>query len=155
MFKYIGLISIILMNSILHLFRFISGALGLQQLKAGFWFPARDWDPAAALRALNPGHETTWDQWPVTRPWTVSCVERHFHIEMESSEASVVFIRRKTVPVARHTGGPRESCPCGSLNHFYAAFLPGFLQPIILLCPVLSPYLIFLRVPPDVCMLIS
>ena len=79
------------------------------------------------LRALNTGHETTRDQWPVTRPWAVSCVERNFHIEMESSETSVVFIRRKTVHVARHTGGPRESCPRGSLNHFYGAFLLGFL----------------------------
>ena len=41
-----------------------------------------------------------------------------------------------------------ESCTRGSLNHFYGAFLPGFLWPIILLCLVLSLYLVYLRVFP-------
>ena len=44
----------------------------------------------------------------------------------------------------------RESCPCGSLNHLYGAFLPGFLWPIILLCLAPSPYLAYLRVLPCV-----
>ena len=46
-------------------------------------------------------------------------------------------------------GGLRESAlkrPCGSLNHFYGAFCLGFLWPIILLCMVLNPYLVYLRV---------
>ena len=33
-------------------------------------------------------------------------------------------------------GSERESCPCGSLNHLYGAFLLGFLWSIILLCLV-------------------
>ena len=45
-------------------------------------------------------------------------------------------------------GSERESCPRGSLNHLYGAFLPGFLWPIILLCLVLSLYLVYLRVLP-------
>ena len=39
----------------------------------------------------------------------------------------------------RHTGGLRKLHLCGSLNHLYGAFLPGFLWPIILLYLVLSP----------------
>ena len=36
----------------------------------------------------------------------------------------------------------------GSLNYFYGAFLPGFLWPIILICLVLSLYLVYLRILP-------
>ena len=46
------------------------------------------------------------------------------------------------------TGTEAESCPCGGLNHFYGAFLPGFLWPIILICLVHSPYLVYLRILP-------
>ena len=47
-----------------------------------------------------------------------------------------------------HGRAQRESRLHGSLNHFYGAFLLGFLWSIILLCLVLSPYLIHLRVLP-------
>ena len=47
-------------------------------------------------------------------------------------------------------GGLRESCPHGSLNHVYGAVLLSFLWPIILLCLVLSPYLVYLRALPCV-----
>ena len=43
-------------------------------------------------------------------------------------------------------GSERESHPRGSLNHFYGTFFLGFLWPIILLCLVLSLYLVYLRV---------
>ena len=56
--------------------------------------------------------------------------------------------------VDRHSGGLRESSPCGSLNHFYGAFLSGFLWSVILLCLVLSPHLVYLRVLPCVCVCI-
>ena len=54
--------------------------------------------------------------------------------------------------MGRHMGGlrEREPRPPGSLNHFDGAFFPGFLWPIILLCLVLSPYLVYLRVLPCV-----
>ena len=55
----------------------------------------RDWDQAAVVSELNPGHSSTRDQYPATRPSCVSCVEMNFYIEMESSEASRVFIRRQ------------------------------------------------------------
>ena len=142
----------VLRESVETLLRVISGGLGLQQLEAGFRFEARDWSQAAAVRAPNPSHQTTRDQWPVTRPWPLSCVEINFHKETESSEASKVFIRRKksTVHVDGHTGRlrERESRPRGSLNHFYGPFLPGFLWPIALFCLVLSPELVYLRVLP-------
>ena len=38
-----------------------------------------------------------------------------------------------------------ESQPHGSLNYFYGAFLPGFLWPVILICLVQSPDLVYLR----------
>ena len=54
------------------------------------------------------------------------------------------------VHVDRYTGRLRERFaelrPGGGLNHFYAACLPGFLWPIILLCLVLSLHLVCLRV---------
>ena len=54
--------------------------------------------------------------------------------------------------VDRHTWTQRvaECMPQGGLNHFYAACLPGFLWPIILLCLVLNPYLVYDRVLPCV-----
>ena len=36
----------------------------------------------------------------------------------------------------------------GDLNHFYGAFLLGFLWPMILVCLVLSPYLVYLSILP-------
>ena len=47
------------------------------------------------------------------------------------------------------------SWPHGSLNHFYGVFSPDFLWPVVLLCLVLSPYLVYLRVLPCVCVHIS
>ena len=47
-------------------------------------------------------------------------------------------------------GRLRESLPRGSLNHFYGAFLPSFLWPIILICLVPSLYLVYLRILPCV-----
>ena len=35
-------------------------------------------------------------------------------------------------------GSEKELCPCGSLNHFYGAFLLGFLWPVNLLCLALE-----------------
>ena len=42
--------------------------------------------------------------------------------------------------------------PRGSLNYLYGVFLLGFLWPIILICLVHSPYLVYLRILPCVCM---
>ena len=46
----------------------------------------------------------------MTGLWPISWVEMNFHMEMESSEASEVFIRRnrRTVHVDRYTGRLRE-----------------------------------------------
>ena len=68
-----------------------------------------------------------------------------------------VFIRRKksTVRVDRQMGRLRgkvsEFHPHSGLNFIYGAFLPGFLWPIILICLVHSPYLVYLRIIPCVC----
>ena len=65
-----------------------------------------------------------------------------------------MFIRRKrsTVHVDRHMvrlrGRVPESHPCGSLNYFYGIFLLDFRWPIILICLVYNPYLMYLRILP-------
>ena len=43
-----------------------------------------------------------------------------------------------------------ESHPCGRIDHLYGAFLLGFLWPIILICLVLSLYLVYRRILPCV-----
>lgn len=45
-------------------------------------------------------------------------------------------------------GSERQLHPHGGLNHFHGAFLLGFLWPVILLCLVPSPYLVYLQDPP-------
>ena len=51
----------------------------------------------------------------------------------------------------RLTGRVPELCPHGNLNHLYGAFLSGFLWPIIMICLVCSPYLVYLRILVYVC----
>ena len=56
--------------------------------------------------------------------------------------------------MVKHTGKLREShwvAPLWQFESLLWAFLPGFLWPIILLCLVLSLYLVCLRVLPCVC----
>ena len=65
------------------------GSLG--QLEAGS--QAMELSQATAMRMLNPSHQATRDQEPVTRHWPNRCVVMGFRIETESSEASRVFIR--------------------------------------------------------------
>ena len=54
--------------------------------------------------------------------------------------------------VDRHTWTQRvaECMPQGGLNHFYGALLLDFLWPIVLICLVQSPYLVYLRILPCV-----
>ena len=69
-----------------------------------------------------------------------------------------VFIIRKksTVYGDRYTGRLRgrapESCPQSSLHYFYGTFLLVSLWPIILICLVQSPYLVYLRILSNVLM---
>ena len=58
----------------------------------------------------------------------------------------------------RHLGALRESCPQGSLNHFYGSFILGFLWPVILLCLVLrlsSKFVLRLSQGPPMCVHVS
>jgi len=53
----------------------------------------------------------------------------------------------RVVRVHRHSGGLRKTvAPDGSLNHFYGAFLLGFLWSIISICVVLSLFVVYLRI---------
>ena len=56
------------------------------------------------------------------------------------------LLEGKRVCVDRHTGRLWDLCPRGGLNCLHGAFLPGFLWPIILICLVLSLYLVYFRV---------
>ena len=125
--------------------RLISGGPGLQQLEAGFWFLVQKVN-------LGQGSENTesqpLDHGSVTRLWLFSFA-KIIPTKTESSETSKVMIRRKkgTVCVNRHIGGLRDtSHPHGNLSHLCGAFLWGFLWPVILICLVLSLYLVHLRV---------
>ena len=84
---------------------------------------------------------------PVASDKVLACqlCRNEFHREMMSSETNVF---RKRMLVDRHRDGLRESCPSGinSLKHFSGAFLSGFLWPIILICLVQSPDLVYLRI---------
>ena len=130
----------------------ISGGLDPQWLEAGFRFPGQ------RLKS-GRGNESTESR-PLDhqglvasdKPWPSALQKMNFYKEAESSETSKLFIGRKRVCVGRHMGElrERESCPRGSLNHLYGAFLPGFLWPITLLCLALSLYLVYLRVLPCV-----
>ena len=44
----------------------------------------------------------------------------------------------------------RELHPRDTLNHLHGVILLGFLWPVILLCLVLNPYLVYLRILPCV-----
>ena len=131
----------------------IAGRLALQWLGAGLGFPARDgagsWWWKLQILATRPG---AGDKGPGP-----SVVQKRIFTKMESDETvKYLFGGGKcTVFADRRTGSLRErvsgSCPGGSLNYFYGAFLPVFLWPVILICLVRSPYLVTLRTVPYVC----
>ena len=69
----------------------------------------------------------------------------------ESSEASKVLRGKRSIEyVDRHTDSGRERVaklhPWGNLYYFYGVSLLYFLRPIILICLVHSPYLVYLKV---------
>ena len=69
----------------------------------------------------------------------------------ESSEASKVLRGKRSIEyVDRHTDSGRERVaelhPWGNLYYFYGVSLLYFLWPIILICLVHSPYLVYLKV---------
>ena len=110
------------------IFFFISSGLGLQRLEAGLWFPGQ---------RLRLGHSS--DRILATKPVVSNkalgfqlCIKR-IPTEMESSETNKVLIRRKKrvqyIWTDTQTDSERvpKSCPHGSLNHFYGAFLLVFL----------------------------
>ena len=119
------------------------------------------WGWILVVRAANPSHSTS-GQWQGPGP---SALQKTIPMKMKSSETSKVFIRKKrnTILVDRHTGRLREkdrereteSHPQGNLNYFYGSILV-FLLPIILICLVQSPYLVYyLRILPFVYMHLS
>ena len=101
------------------------------------------------LKVSNLSHQTS----VVTRPSPFNFREKRIPTKTKSSEISKVFIRRKEEysmcgQTHRQTQKERELSPCGSFSHFYGAFLPDFLWPIIMISLVQSLYLVYLRVLP-------
>ena len=79
------------------------------------------------------------------KTWPVGFVELNSYKEMECSETSEVFIRRESVHVNRLIWVDLESVvPLGVWIIWGVS--SGFLWPIILLCLVLSLYLVYLRI---------
>ena len=127
----------------------ISSGLGRQRLEARFQFPGQ---------RLKSGHSSENAE---SQPRPVASDKALAHQlcrnefpQRESSETSknkqVYQEEKGYVWVDTLAGSEKGQCPCGSLNHLYGALLPGFLWPVILLCLVLSPYLVYLRVLPCV-----
>ena len=68
-------------------------------------------------------------------------------MKTESNETSKVFVRRKKSTYGQtHRRNKREQHPQGSLNHLHGTFLPSFVCPIILICLVQSPFLVYLKI---------
>ena len=95
------------------------------------------------------------------KPHTVSFSRYHpslfckFHMSRDGGENFIgLFLQKKRVHVDRHTSRLREraaeSRSRGSFNYFNEAFLPGFLWPIIFVCLVHCPNLLYLRILPGV-----
>ena len=132
----------------------ISGGLGLQRLGARLGFAAGDWaEPWWWEYQILAARPEVSDKGPGP-----STMQKRIPTKMESSEASEVFIKRKnnTVPMDRHMGRIRgivpELPPHGTLNHWYGPCLLDFLWPIILICLIPSPHLVYISNFPRVCM---
>ena len=117
---------------------------------------SRAWVPSQRVRQLRwRKHQILATRLVVSDKGPVpSALQKIISTKMESSEANKVFVKRKKSPVCmdRHTGRLRgtvpELHPCGILNHLYETFLLVFLWPVILICLVHSPYLVYLRILP-------
>ena len=68
-------------------------------------------------------------------------------MKTESNETSKVFVRRKKSTCGQiHRRNQREQHPHDSMTHLHGTFLPSFVCPIILICLVQSPYLVYLNI---------
>ena len=85
-------------------------------------------------------------------------LQKIIYTKRESSEASKALEGKRLQylwidygqTVHEHTLRLPELHLHSSLNHLYGAFLPGFLWPIILICLVHTPCLVYLRIFPCV-----
>ena len=87
----------------------------------------------------------------MTRPGPITSIEMSFHVDTESSDTSTVFIGGKRYMWIDTRGRTQKTVPLWWFESLIWALLPGFLWPIVLLCLVLSLYLVYLRVLPCVC----
>ena len=96
------------------------------------------------------------DQWSVTRALALLALQKKFLTKMKSNETKYLLRRKEYSTCGWHVGRLRkeivESRPHDSLNYFCGVFLLGFLWPLVLICLVHRPCLVYLRVLPCVCM---
>ena len=72
----------------------ILGGLGMQLLEAGL-VPGQRLKSGCSSESSESKPLNHHRQWPVAKPWSVSCVVMNFLVKMESSETSKVLIIRK------------------------------------------------------------
>ena len=124
-------------------------ALACSGLKQGFGSWPEIEVGFLSVREPNPSDKIS-GQWPdlAHHLWRKEFPQRQEVVKQEK------LIRRKKSTVwwiDTWMDSEEELCPRGSLNHFLGAFVLSFLWPIILLCLVLSQYLVNLRILPCVC----
>ena len=92
-------------------------------------------------------------QWSVTRTLVLQFCRKDFP-QIWKVVKQIFIPNKSTVHVEKHMGGLRgivpELLPRGSLNHLCGALPPDFLWPIIFICLVHSPCLVYLRILPSV-----
>ena len=129
-----------------------------EHLEAGFLFSGQRMNsghgskPAESQPPNHLGPVVIDNAWPVTRAWPVQLCRKSISMKKWKVVKQVKYFlgAKEYVWIGTHGWAQRELCPCGSLNHLYGAFLLPFFWPVILLCLVLNPYLVYLRVLPCV-----
>ena len=131
---------------------------------ADLWWPppakawSRAWIPNQRLgwfvevRAPGP---SIW--WSVTKALALRLCRKEFPQRQKVVKQVRYLLGGKEYNKYGETHGQTQRgvpilCTHGSLDCLHGAFLPVFLWPIILVCLVYSPYLVYLRILPCMCM---
>ena len=129
----------------------ILDGFGLQQLEAGLWFP---WQRVRSGCGYENTESYPLGQWSVKSPWSFAFAEKEFpqrqkvvkQVKYLLGEKKVQYMEGDTQATSE---GELLSCKY-SLNYFYGAFLPGFLCPVIFICLIQRPYLVYCSLLPCV-----
>ena len=128
--------------------------IDLQWLEAGFGFPAREWAGSwwwkHQVLAVRP---VVSDKDSELRLYRKEFPQRQKVVMQVKCLLGGKGVQYMWIGTWSDPGGGSLSHACGSLNYFCGIFLLGFRWPIILICLVCNPYLMYLRITlPGVCM---